>query len=84
MDGRQQITAYHLYYEEAKRNRLERLMDTAEAVRMGSASVQSKKNADIYFKWIRRLQRVINPEKQKKPNLWDMKLKGKRKSFTIN
>lgn len=84
MDDRQQITAYHLYYEEEKQRRLNRLLDMAEAVRMGTASTQTKQNYNIYFKWINKIKRMLYPKKEKKPNLWDTVRKNRKGSFIIN
>jgi hypothetical protein len=56
----------------------------AEAVRMGTASIQNKKNGDLYFKWLNNLNNITKPEEKKeKPNLWDY-LGKKKRSVLIN
>jgi hypothetical protein len=83
MDDRQKNTVYRLYYEEKQKERAKFMMDVAEAVRMGNAGIHSKKANSLYFKWVKRLERVVNPKKAHDKNFWDL-LKKRGKSVLLN
>lgn len=76
MDRRHADYIFDYLIEKKRRERLQNLIDIAEAVKMGSAavSVNIKNGSRIYQKWINSIERLINPEKPREESrIWNRK-----------
>jgi hypothetical protein len=72
MDIRQRNSLYLDILEEKEKDRIRYIIDVADAVRMGTSSIQSKKSNKLYEKWHRRLERKITGvENRQQSNIWD-------------
>ena len=85
MDTRQKNTLTLLSIEKKKKERLQRVLDFADACRMALVSVNYKNGTSIYKRWHNRLLNEINPKQI--DSVWDKierNRKLKRKSRVIN